>query len=293
MSRPQGKTSEPTLAAVVLTKNEERNLHLALDSLGWVDELLVLDSRSTDRTEEIAREYQAQFVVHVQPGEFNIAEQRNFGLNHCGLTSDWVLYLDADEVVTPELRREIRNRLRDVPADVVGFRMCPKFMFMGRWLRHAMEFPSWHDRLARRGVARFTGGVWEHFELGCGRIDTIDEPYLHFSLNNGIARWIQTQNRYTTDRARSFYASRSVAVEWKNLIADPDNPKAWKRELEAISSRMIWLSPALRFLYSYVLRGGFLDGFPGLTFSSMLALHQYMIYLKFLELERRDAGQPL
>lgn len=283
----------PTIAAVVLTKNEEQNLPLALNSLQWVDELVVLDSGSSDRTEEIARKMGARFLVHVQTGEFNIAEQRNFAMSDCDLNSDWVLFIDADEVVTEELRLAITERLLGVRDEVVAFRLCPKFMFMGRWLRHVMEFPSWHDRLARRGRARFIGGVWEHFDPTCGEVEIIEEPYLHFSLNKGIARWIETQNRYTTDRARFAHASRQRPIAWKSLIPRTDDPRGWKRELETLSSRALWLSPAMRFAYSYFMRRGFLDGYQGFTFSCMLALHQYMIYLKALELERRDDGKPL
>ena len=97
----------PKIAAVILTKNEERTLGTALKSMAWVDDLVVLDSGSEDRTEEVAKEHGARFVVNVQPPPFDISQQRNYAMNNCDITAPWVLHMDADETVTSELREEI------------------------------------------------------------------------------------------------------------------------------------------------------------------------------------------
>jgi glycosyltransferase involved in cell wall biosynthesis len=285
----------PTIAAVVLAKNEEKMIGDALRSMHFADELLLIDSGSSDRTVQIAESCGARVVTNVQDGAFNIAEQRNFATHECGLTSDWVLHMDADEVVTSELRESILKAVSEAPDDVVGFRLCYKFMFMGKWVRHAMDYPSWVDRLIRRGRVQIVGGVWEHADPAAGRLKEIHEPFLHYSVGNGIERWIETQNRHSTDRAAFYYKSRTTPISVKNLLRrKKGGPRAWKREIEVIASRLIWFTPPMRFLYGYIYRRGFLDGFPGFVLSLMWTVFQSFICFKVLELSReKKDNEPL
>lgn len=199
------------VAAVVLTLNEEHNIRRCLDHLSWVDEIVVLDSGSYDRTCEIARAIGASVIIN-KPDKFIISDQRNWAIDNAGVLSEWILFVDADEVVTVELRDALLSAISSAPSDLAAFRLCPKFIFMGRWLRHVLDFPAWHDRLLRRGAARYGGGVWEHFETN-GKIGYIKEPYLHYGLSNGISEWLCKHQRYAKWKAETISVSRDTAEQ--------------------------------------------------------------------------------
>jgi glycosyltransferase involved in cell wall biosynthesis len=283
---------KPSISAVVLTKNEEINLPRCLKYLSWVDDLIVVDTGSTDRTVELAKKLGARVFVEI-PSKFYIADMRNWALDNTGIKTDWVLFVDADEVITEKLQKEILKAIEQAPPEVSAFQLCFKFMFLGRWLKHTTGFPSWHDRLLRFGQARFKGRVWETFDTA-GRIERIHEPYLHYGFNRGINGWIDNHQRYA-----DWKAEEMIQVEEKNissfemlkdLICESANRK---RTLEKLGTRFGILSPCLRFFYYYFLKKGFLDGFPGLLYSLMMAYYQFMIYLLFLEKKRKKKGLRL
>jgi glycosyltransferase involved in cell wall biosynthesis len=283
------------ISAVVLTKNEEINLPVCLPHLsGWVDDLVVVDSGSTDQTVSLAEDYGARVYLH-RMQDFVISKQRNWALSNCDIRSEWILFVDADEVITSSLKQEIDSKITSAPDEIVGFRLCFKFVFMGRWLKHVGTFPVWHDRLARRGRVRFVGigGVRECFDPTCGKVGYIDEPYLHYGFNKGIAAWIRRHNRYSSDIAPYVNEARKNPIEWKAVANGSKDLRAHKRTLEALSARVLWFSPFLRFIYLYLFRKGFLDGVPGFLYAMMVAQYQFMIYLKVCELERRQNGLPV
>src|SRR5664280_591234 len=186
-----------TVCAIVLTLNEEAVLPKCLRSLDWVDDLVVLDSGSTDATERISSEHGARFLVRIPDGPFLISEQRNWALANSGTHASWLLFLDADEVVGPELVCELRRALSS-PSTHDAYELTPRYWYLGAWMRRCMNYPNWHPRLVRtRGVARFSGGVWEHFAEGAsvGRIET---PYEHFGNAKGIGDWLKRHDRYST-----------------------------------------------------------------------------------------------
>src|ERR1035438_7597883 len=128
-------------------------------SAGWADEVLIVDSGSSDRTVELASALGARVVEHRQVGTFLIAEQRNWALEHGELTGEWTLFVDADEVIPAALAGEIRRCCED-ESGPDAYQLVPKYLFWGRWMRRCMRYPSWHDRLLRRGRVVFAGGVW-------------------------------------------------------------------------------------------------------------------------------------
>ena len=149
-------TACPMIAAVVLTYNEELNISECLASLRWADEVLVLDSGSTDRTCDIAVSSGATVMRHVlEP--FHFAMQRNYALFECGITAEWVLFVDADERIPPQLAETIRDVIAHAAPETAAYRLAPRFMFMGKWLKHCCRFPVWHDRLVRREKVSFVG----------------------------------------------------------------------------------------------------------------------------------------
>lgn len=276
-----------SISAVVLARDEEVNIGRCLESLTWADEMIVVDSGSTDGTVEIARQHRARVLVN-EMLPFNASAQRNWALHNADLIGDWVLFLDADEEVTPALAEAIRHELSEAADEIVGYRLCPRFMFLGQWLRYTMGYPAWHDRLVRRDTIGFAGS-WpsDHFEPTDKQIGYIHEPYLHFSFNNGIARWLAKHNVYSTNVARS------VMEELRYNQKGQARVLPLKRRLEYWASGHIVLGVLFRLGYQLLVRRSFLDGYPGIMYSLMMAAYQLMIGLKVEEFKRRNAGLPM
>lgn len=277
-------TANTTMAAVVLTRNEERNIRDCLETLRWVDDLVVLDSGSTDRTLELAESAGARAVVHpLSPFDFSV--QRNYALQHCGISAEWVLFIDADERVPSSLHDAIAATLDSAPPDLVAFRLAPKFMFMGKWLRRVCRYPVWHDRLVRREQVRYVGvGPPDVLDAPENAIGYIHEPYIHYGFNNGVSGWFSKHNTYSTN----------VAEQAIRVLDDGVSPDASFANPRALSlSRYPFLGAAARFAYALFAHGGILDGYPGILYAGMLAVHQFMIGVKVAELRRRRRNLPV
>ena len=163
------------LSVCLITANEEERLRPCLESVAWADEVVVVDAESTDKTALVAREFTDHVHVRPWPG---FAAQKNFGLDQA--TGDWILSVDADERVTPELRARIEAVLRaDGPAD--GYSVPRKNIFWGRWVRHGRLYPDWQLRLFRRGRGRFADREVHESVRVEGRVARLDAPLLHVS----------------------------------------------------------------------------------------------------------------
>lgn len=279
------------ISAVVLTKNEEKNIRLCLQHLAWAEDVVVVDSGSDDATVEMAKELGARVVVHVAE-PFLIAEQRNWALDNAGIHTEWVLFVDADEVITDALRKEILKATEAAPSDVTGFQLCFKFMFMGRWLKRVCRYPSWHDRLHRVGRARLQGGVWECFDTE-GSIGRIHEPYLHYGFNCGMDAWIDRHQRYARCKAEALLDGPQGSFGSLVYKAIRGDGRAFARVADRVVGRSLYIGPLMRFLYHYVFKLGILEGRPGLIYSRMMAMYQFMIYLHAVELKHRRKSLPL
>ena len=274
----------PTIAGVVLTLNEEADLPRSLQSLHWCDELLVLDSGSTDQTKETAERYGARFLQRIQPKPFQITDQRNWAMNSCGLSSDWVLFLDADECISMALQDNIKATLFN-NINCVGFEMTPRYWFLGRWLKRTQGYPNWHPRLARRGYCWFEGGVWESFpdKLTIGRIST---PYEHYAFSKGFDDWVMRHLRYA-----SWEATKIVEFQSTHDINSLGTNRSIILRQVALKSGL--LRPFLRFFQKYVLQLGFLEGKESFLFCLMMSFYDLMTLVKVAELQRRHKGQQL
>ena len=268
------------LSVLILTYNEQANLPRCLDAVRWSDDLWVLDSFSTDRTIEVARSHGARVL---QNRFASFAQQRNFGLEHGGLKHEWVLHLDADEVVTPELRDEILAATQR--NEKSAYRVASKMMFQGRWLKHSGLYP-WHQvRLGRRDRLKFKQvGHGQREDLDAAEIGTLREPLLHYSFSKGISDWLARHNQYSTAEAQHFLSlARDGQIDWAGIVSWADSPRrqrALKRFFAFLPFR-----PTLRFIYMYFFRLGFLDGRPGLTYCRLLRMYEYMTVLKIRELQ--------
>ncbi len=285
-----GEETMTGLSVVVPTRNEERNLAAALQSVSWADQVIVVDSHSTDRTVRIAQDAGAEVVQFDYPGHG--PKKKNWVLDNLELGNEWVLLLDADERVTPALRREIEDCVDDPRAD--GYCLDRELVFMGRPLRCFR--PNWNVRLFRHRLGRFedlgltelpgTGDneIHEHVVLD-GTLGFLHSPLLHDD-DRGMTAWLERHNKYATWEAHLYRKFRSGPVGVGPLRLLRLDPFRRKRALRRIWVRLP-MRPALRFIVWYVLRRGFLDGRPGFVFCLLMAYYEVTINAKLYELEHR------
>jgi glycosyltransferase involved in cell wall biosynthesis len=282
-SKTQNPSSQiPLISVLILTLNEEVNIGDCLDSVSWADDVLVLDSGSTDRTVEIAESKGAR-VMYREFDDF--ASQRNYGLQEGELQHEWVLHLDADERVTPALKEEILRTASSTDKD--AFRVPSKLIFQDQWLKHAGMYPTYQVRFGRQEALSFTQvGHGQRGDLDPERLGTLEEPLLHYAFSKGVDHWFERHNRYSTDEARHARRLQNESIDWQGLTASDAQRR--RRALKDLSYRLPF-RPLLRFLYMYVGRLGFLDGRAGLDYCLMLAVYEYMTMLKMRTMDERPA----
>lgn len=274
------------VSVLILTLNEEENLAQCIESCRWSDDIVVFDSYSTDRTQDIAR---AAGVTFLQRRFDNYAAQRNAALNDVRYKHEWVLMVDADERTPPDLVVEIAAAVAAADPDTALYRMRRKDYFLGRWLRRSSGYPSWFGRLVRRGRVRVEREVNEQY-VADGHIRHLDGHLLHYPFNKGIAYWYERHNRYSTMEAREKISARRAGLSWAALVSR--DPTLRRGAMKQIVYRLPF-RPAVWFLYLYVIRLGFLDGRAGFAYSCMRASYEMIIDLKVVEFERRNRGEPV
>jgi glycosyltransferase involved in cell wall biosynthesis len=242
---------------VLITRNAAAVLDACLESLAFADEILIVDSQSTDGTLDLAARRGARVV---QKEWLGFGRQKQFAVDQA--KNDWVLCLDADERVSDGLAGSIRRAL-EAPVSPV-YRMARRNRFLGRWLAHGEGYPDWSPRLFNRLNARWSDDLVHEKVLYAVTPGTLEGDLLHDSSDD-LATYLDRQNRYTTLAARQAYElGKSSGVF--HLLA----------------------SPVVRFFKFYVLRLGFLDGVPGLLHISIGCMNSYMKYAKLLELRKAE-----
>ncbi|HEY8368313.1 MAG TPA: glycosyltransferase family 2 protein [Thermodesulfobacteriota bacterium] len=252
----------------LVCRDEARIIDRTLAAASFADEIVVVDSGSTDGTVEIARRYTPHVIHHPWLG---YAEQKNLAIERT--TGDWILSLDADEIVEPDLAEEIRAIVAD-PASLPAYRIPRKLVFLGRVIRHGGWYPDLNLRLFRRGVGRFEPRrVHEAIRVD-GPVGRTRGALRHES-HPSLESYLDTMNRYS-----------SLAVE--EMVARGGI------RLSAVSGPALLARPLGTFLYRYVLRGGFLDGRPGLVLNLMHAGYVLAKYAKAYErtLTKADREPP-
>jgi glycosyltransferase involved in cell wall biosynthesis len=253
-----------TLSVAMIAMNEEANLPRTLEGVRWADEVILVDSGSTDRTLEIAQSFGAKTSHHAFGGH---GEQKNVALDLC--TSDWILLLDADEVLTPCLQDEIRLLLSDEPKFDAYW--IPRLnLIFGRWMRHGGFYPDRKLRLFKLGSARLSEGVGPHstpqFQ---GAKGVLKHDMLHYAYPS-LNIYLEHMNRYSSEIAQLLHKKGRTS---KSLPA------------------FIWnavLNPAATFIYNYFFRLGFLDGREGLV---LHLNHSVYIHWKFIKAWRLGQGK--
>ncbi|HEY7551450.1 MAG TPA: glycosyltransferase family 2 protein [Hyphomicrobiaceae bacterium] len=278
------------VSVLLLTFNEAELMPRCLAALAWCDDILVIDSGSTDDTVKIAEGAGARVIY--RPFD-NFANQRNFGLAYGGLRHGWVLHLDADEVVTPEFRAQL-NKL-EPPPEIDAYRVPSKLMLGGAWLRHAGTYPTYQVRLGHRDRLRFKQvGHGQREDLSLERVGMFNEPYLHYNFSHGLVNWLRKHVRYAEDEANLLVRMRRGEVD--ALDGGRSDSTTRRRALKQLTNRMPLLTrPAARFFYTLVWRRGLLDGRYGILYALMLSVYEGMIAIlateKLMQLsERPSAG---
>ena len=188
------------IAAIILTLNEADDLPKCLDSLDWTDQNFVLDSGSTDDTCEIASSMGATVYKNKFKG---FGQQRCWAIDNIPVKSDWILFIDADEVCTPKFASAVLDAIQNSKNDTAGFYCCWKLMLYGKWLKLSDSFPRWQFRILKKGKARYrdAGHAMKESDV-LGELDYINEPYLHYAFSKGWTFWFNRHNRYSSLEAK-------------------------------------------------------------------------------------------
>jgi glycosyltransferase involved in cell wall biosynthesis len=273
------------LAVLVPVKNEAANLRDCLASVSFADEIVVVDSASTDETQAIAEAARARIVQFAWDGKF--PRKKNWALENVCWQHEWLLIVDADERITPELEREIRLAIRR--TDVDGFYLNRRFWFLDGWINHCGYFPSWNLRLFRHRLGRYEhietnfnnppgdNEVHEHVLLN-GRTEYLSAPMEHYAFPD-IATFIEKHNRYSTWEAAASGQLRQSRRE-KTLRATPFGTPVQRKRWLRKRAMLLPCRPTFRFLYHYIWKQGFRDGHRGLVLCRLLAWYERMIILK-------------
>lgn len=276
-----------SVSVMILTYNEEMNLPLCLASLKWCNDIVVIDSFSTDQTEKIVREAGARFYQHRFDG---FASQRNFGLQEIFYKYPWVLMIDADEVVPSALDEEITAKISQCDAETCLFKMRRKDYLLGKWIKRSSGYPTWFERLARVGyVSGVQRGHGEEYQTD-GAVGFLQNCLYHYPFNKGFYAWLEKHNRYSTAEAQ--LATKQGPFPWR--IADLVTSDAvQKRKVLKAVAYSLPARPLLMFSALYFFRGGILEGRAGFTFCVLRAFYEFMIDCKVRELKRRQQCLPL
>ena len=273
------------VSILIPVKNEEANLARCLASVAWADEIFVVDSQSTDRTTSLASEHGATVVQF----EFNGTwpKKKNWALENLPFRHEWVLILDADEVLHPTTEEEVR-KITSSASGPDGYWINRRFMFMGKWLRHAY-YPNWNLRLFKHKLGRYEqlttavthsgdNEVHEHVIVS-GSTGRLQAPMDHYAFPS-VAVFVEKHNRYSNWEA-------CVAADLSGSTRSIQNWNVGLRRRLKRLSHFLPCRPLLRFLYVYVCQFGFLDGREGWYFARLHAFYEFLCVAKTYELKKQ------
>ncbi|MCC5877857.1 MAG: glycosyltransferase family 2 protein [Candidatus Sumerlaeia bacterium] len=295
-SPARGGRRKAPVSVLIPTLNEIANIRSCIESVSFADEVVIVDSRSTDGTIEEARRLGAKVVQFDWNGQF--PKKKNWALENIQWENDWILILDADERITPRLAREIERIV--TTSTRKGYYINRRFMFMGKWLRHCGYYPSWNLRLLRKGAGRYerledlgdTGSgdneVHEHVVLDVGESNSTvgwcKHDMLHYAYPD-IATWVEKHNRYSNWEAALLRrgSKRGESIDAR-ISGNPLQSKRWIKKMAG----HLPFRPTLRFIYHYIIKSGWRDGYTGLVFCRLLAWYEFVSIAKAEEMRRRD-----
>jgi glycosyltransferase involved in cell wall biosynthesis len=253
---------EPKISVYMITYNNERTVEKAVKSVIWADEIVVVDSFSTDKTVEICRRFTDKVFQRKWPG---FRDQYQYAADVT--THPWVMFVDADEEISPELAEEIRKELNSREEEQEGFFVYRQTYYLGRWIRYGGWYSDYEIRLYRRDRGKWEGGLHARVVVD-GKVKTLKHQYLHYPYRD-ISDQIQRADRYS-----------GIAAE--DML----------QEGERFSLLRLLFHPAFRFVKEYFFKSGFRDGMPGLVIITATMFYVFMKYAKLWELTRSTAPNP-
>ncbi|MBA3924673.1 MAG: glycosyltransferase family 2 protein [Nostocaceae cyanobacterium] len=267
------------VSILVLTKNEEKDLSGCLESVLWSNDIHVYDSFSDDRTVAIAHSFNATVTQRVFD---NWASHQNWGLKNIPFKHNWILYIDADERVTPELVVSIQKAVEN-PENYVGFRIQRRDFFIGRWLKH-VQASSFYLRLFQPNKMRYERLV-NPISIPDGSVSQIEGFIDHYPFSKGISHWLDRHNSYSSFEAQQIVDNRLKSQNFQLQKAFFSQDFHQRRFHQKELFYRLPARPLIKFFLLYVFKRGFLDGQPGLTYATLQSIYEYMIILKTRELK--------
>jgi glycosyltransferase involved in cell wall biosynthesis len=266
----------------ILTYNEEIDIADCIESALLSDDVIVVDSFSSDRTVEIASHYPVRVVQHAFESH---GKQRSWMLESIPTKHEWVYILEADERMTPELFAECVEAARSQKA--TGYYVAERVMFMGKWIRYSTQYPRYQMRLFEKGKVWFDDYGHTEREVCEGKTSFVKQTYPHYTSGKGLSRWIDKHNRYSTDEAKETIDQLNYGkVNWFDLFLGKSEIER-RRALKDLSLRLPF-RPLLRWFYMYFFLKGFLDGKAGFAWCTLQAFYEYLILLKVEELQQTN-----
>jgi glycosyltransferase involved in cell wall biosynthesis len=261
---------------LILTKNEEDNIGPCLESVAWSDDVVVLDSLSTDGTCGLAEATGVR--VYQRPFD-DFGRQRNHALDQITFRNPWVFHLDADERFNPALREECETAIREDRHS--AYFVANRLIFMGRWIKHSSQYPYPQVRFVKIGEARFAkSGHGQREEAAARGAGYLTTPYDHLNFSKGISDWVDRHNRYSSEEADTVVDPGGEGAGDSAFFGS--DPLARKRARKQLHARLParWLC---KFLYLYVWKRGFLDGYPGFAYCVLNGFYDFLIAVKIRE----------
>jgi glycosyltransferase involved in cell wall biosynthesis len=268
-------------SVLVLTKDEEVNIAACLECLLFSDDIVVLDSFSSDRTCEIAAKYPNVRVIQRKFDTWS--KHSNWALDNIEFRNPWVYYSDADERVTPELQQEILREINRAEQPNAAFRLRYKNMFMDKWVKRGGMYPVWIIRLFKPDKIRYEDREVNAHPVVQGTLGDLREHFIHYSFNKGLLPWLHKHNSYST-----MEANEAVRVRQESLmvaVRKVTGAKNWGDRRRAIKNLSFYVPfrNLARFFYMYFFRLGFLDGRAGFHYAAMISMYEWWIELKIHE----------
>jgi len=273
------------VSVIILTYNEERNIRDCLESVyKWVDDIIVVDSASTDKTLEIAKRYTKN--IHLHPFE-NYARQRNWAQENLNIKNDWVFHLDADERATPELFRELESIFSKPAIDSNGFMVSRKTIFMGRWIKHGGHYPAYHLRIFRKDQGRCEDRKYGQHFIVQGKITSLKADLID-TFAPDLTTMITRHNTWATSEAEALQQKSNKGQVRESILGNSIERKRWLKD-KVYARLPLFFRPFVYFFYRYFLRLGFLDGVEGLIFHILQGfLFNFLVDAKIYEYHRRS-----
>lgn len=263
----------------ILTYNEEIDIAACIESALLSDDIIVVDSYSSDRTVEIARRYPVRVMQHRFESH---GRQRSWMLKEIPTKYEWVYILEADERITPQLFAECLEAIQS--QEYIGYYVAERVMFMGSWIRRSTQYPRYQMRLFCKDKVWFTDYGHTEREVCDGSCGFLKETYPHYTCSKGLSRWLEKHNRYSTDEATETLRQLEQGdVNWRNLFFGRSEVER-RRALKDLSLRLP-MRPLLRFFYMYFILGGWVDGRSGFTWCTLQTFYEYLILLKIWEMK--------